>query len=214
MSRNDFVVIQEGKHLAPDRSGRMLHHTTSGPFVSAKTVGVIPTEHPLVHEALVQASLDPGVRSLEFVSTASVGTDTVALDAVVVVREDGRFCLDVVEARANRGPEEDMLFSRVLSDLGLPTLTMSAVDIRREPLYSNASSVWANRLRRVDVGTRLAVLALLQDDGPMRLGSLLQGLRCDRDPAPAVMAMACGGLIGLDLASATLGPSTMVTSLS
>jgi hypothetical protein len=43
-------------------------------FISAKTSTAIPARHPLVRDALVQASLDPRVRSLDYISSAPVGT--------------------------------------------------------------------------------------------------------------------------------------------
>jgi hypothetical protein len=71
-------------------------------FISAKTTTAIPARHPLVLDALVQTTLDPQVRALEFIPTATVGASPVALKAIVVVRDDGRFHLDVVEARPVR----------------------------------------------------------------------------------------------------------------
>ena len=44
----------------------------------------------------------------------------------------------------------------------------------------------------------------------MTLGELLSRVRSDRDPASGVMALACLDLIELDLASAPLGPATIV----
>jgi hypothetical protein len=63
-------------------------------FISAKTATAIPARHPLVRGAMVQAPLDPQVRALEFVSTATVGSAQVALKAIVVARDDGGFHFD------------------------------------------------------------------------------------------------------------------------
>jgi hypothetical protein len=41
-------------------------------FISSKTSTAIPARHALVRDALVQATLDPQVRSLEFIPTATV----------------------------------------------------------------------------------------------------------------------------------------------
>jgi hypothetical protein len=60
----------------------------------------------------------------------------------------------------------------------------------------------------------MQVLTALQEDGPLNLGSLLQRVRAVRDPAPAVMALACSDLIELDLFSQPLGPSTNARSRS
>jgi hypothetical protein len=56
---------------------------------------------------------------------------------------------------------------------------------------------------------RMQILTVLQEDGPLQLGCLLQRVRAVRDQAPAVMALACSDLIELDLISRPLGPSTV-----
>jgi hypothetical protein len=60
----------------------------------------------------------------------------------VVVRDDGRFYLDVVEARPVRDVETEGLALIALDRLGLPPLTLHAADIRREPGFANAKTVW------------------------------------------------------------------------
>jgi hypothetical protein len=51
---------------------------------------------------------------------------------------------------------------------------------------------------------------MLLDEGPMPLGELLKSIRSERDPAPAVMALACADLLYLDLGSQPLRPATIV----
>jgi hypothetical protein len=181
-------------------------------FISAKTTTAIPALHPLVRDALVQASLDPQVRALEFVPTAMVEAAQVALQAIVVVRDDGRFHLDVVDARRVRDIDEEGLALIALGRLGLVPLTLTAADIKREPRFANARAVWAYRLHPVGIEMRLRILTVLQEDGPLPLGCLLKRVRTVRDPAPAVMALACSDLIELELVSRPLGPATMVRS--
>jgi hypothetical protein len=79
-----------------------------------------------------------------------------------------------------------------------------------EPYCTNARTVWAYVDYPVSIGLRLQVLGALTDDGAMPLGELLSRLRSDRDPAPAMFALACLDLIELELTSAPLGPATIV----
>jgi hypothetical protein len=183
-------------------------------FISAKTSTAIPARHPLVLDALVQTTLDPQVRALEFIPTATVGTSPVALKAIVVVRDDGRFHLDVVEARPVRNIETEGLALLALDRLGLIPLTLTAADIKREPRFGNSRLVWSYKLHPVGIGLRMRVLQVLLDDGPMTLARLLSSIRSERDPSPAIMAMACSSLIELDLVSQPLGPLTIARSLS
>jgi hypothetical protein len=45
---------------------------------------------------------------------------------------------------------------------------------------------------------------VLQEEGPLALGCLLQRIHAARDPAPAVMTMACSDPVELDLVSQPL----------
>ena len=185
-----------------------------GLFVSAKAATPIPARHPALRDALVQASLDPQVRSIAYVASANVASEQVELDAILVQRDDGHFLFDVIPARRIRDLEQEGLALIALSRLGLAPLTLTAEEIRLEPRFTNARLVWSYRGAHVPIGLRLSILQTLLDEGPMPLGELLKSIRSDRDPAPAVMALACVDLIILDLVSHPLGPCTMVRSRS
>jgi len=179
-------------------------------FVSAKTRTAIPLGHDLVGEALVQASLDPLVRAIEFVPAARVREAPVALDAIVLARDDGRYVLDVVPARPVRDVEVEGLALLALDQLGLPLLTITEDDIRQQPRFANSRLVWDYRHHPVTIETRMRVLTILRDDGPMSFGCLLRRVRGPRDPSPAVLALACADLLELDLLTEPLGPATTV----
>jgi hypothetical protein len=181
-------------------------------FVFAKTSSGIPARHPLIRDALVQASLDPQVRALEFVPSAIVETTRVALKAIIFVRDDRRFYLDVVDARPVDKFEVKSLALIALDQLSLSPLVLTAADIKREPLFANATTVWAYRRHPVRIEMRMQILSVLQEDGPLQVGYLLQRVRAIQDPA--VMALACSDLVELDLISQPLGPTTIVRSRS
>jgi hypothetical protein len=184
-----------------------------GFFVSAKTTaGPIPARHPALRTALVHASLDPAVRSISRIATGYVGRDPMEVDAVVLHRDDGRFLLDVVPARTPLKFDELVLRGIALRNLGLATLTVTSADLSAEPLRSNADLAWSHRGRPVPVDLRLGILEILLDDGPLSLGQLLQRVLADREPAAAVMALACDNLVELDLKSGPVGPATLVRS--
>lgn len=196
------------------RISRGVQAAASNLFVSAKTTVAIPASCALVRDALIQASLDPAVRSIEFLAQARVGATPVDLGATVIVRDDGRFYLDVVAGRTLRDAEDEGLALIALAELGLAPITLTAADIKREPRFANSNLVWNYRMHPVGITMRMRVLEILADDGPMPLGRLLSSIRCDRDPSPAILAMACSGLIDLDLVSRPLGPLTKVRSLA
>jgi hypothetical protein len=181
-------------------------------FISAKTCTAIPTRCAHLRDALIQASLDPVVRSIEFIAAARVGATSIDLNAIVLERDDGRYLLDVVPARPLRDVEHDGLALIALEELGLPSIVLTAADIQREPRFANSRLAWSYRLHPVGISMRMHILQVLSDDGPMMLGNLLDAVRSDRDPIPAIMALACANLIELDLMSQPLGPATIARS--
>jgi hypothetical protein len=196
------------------RAPHVARSNASTLFISAKTSTAIPAASDLVRHSLVQASLDPSVRRIDFHAQALVYAAHVDINAIGIVRDDGRFWLDVVEARPPRHEEHEALASAALAALGLAPLTLSAEEIRRQPRFANAGMVWSHRLAPVGFSMRMAVLQVLSDDGPMQLSRLLRAVRGDRDPIPPVMAMACSDLIEIDLVSRPLGPETIVRARS
>jgi hypothetical protein len=183
-------------------------------FVSAKTSTAIPAKNGLVRDALVEASLDPAVRSIDYLPSSRVASASVKLDAVIIARDDGRYVLDVVEARPLRDMDAEGLAQIALRDLGLTPLTMTRSDIQREPRFTNAKLVWQYRMHPVGISLRMRILGILGDDGPMTLARLLAAIRSDRDPSPAILALACSDLIELDLITRPLSPETIARSRS
>jgi hypothetical protein len=178
-------------------------------FVSAKTSTAVPARSLLVRDALIEASLCPTVRSIDYIASARVEAASIRINAVVIVRDDGRYALDVVEARPLRDIDAEGLAQIALRDLGLTPLTITRADIQREPRFTNAKLVWSYRLVPVGLSMRMKVLGILGDDGPMSLARLLSAIRTDRDPTAAIMAMACSDLVELDLSTRPLGPDTI-----
>jgi hypothetical protein len=183
-------------------------------FVSAKTSTAIPAKNILVRDALIEASLDSTVRSIDYVASARVASTSVKLDAVIIVRDDGRYVLDVIESRPLRDMDAEGLAQIALRDLGLTALTITRADIQREPRFTNSKLVWAYRMHAVGIAMRMRILGILTEDGPMSLVRLLASIQSDRDPSPAIMALACADLIELDLVTRPLGPATIARSRS
>lgn len=180
-----------------------------GQFVSVKCSGSVPVRHPLMRDALLQAALDPTVRSIEYLPAIPAAPPTWDIDAIVIEREDCRYYLDIVEARPRRSTAQRLMITQALLDLGLRPLVRMESDVMREPRCTNARAVFAHAGRPVDVGLRLQILGALTEDGAMPLGELLLRLRSHRDPVTAVMSLACSDLIELDLISTPLGPRTV-----
>jgi hypothetical protein len=159
-------------------------------FVSQKSGMLpIPVRHHLLRDALAQAALDPVVRAIEYLP-AIQASKTTKVDVIVLDRDDGRYHLEIPEARPRQSIARTLIVAQVLLDLGLRPHVRTESDILREPNCTNARTVWAHADHPVAVGLRLQILGALTDDGAITLGELMSRLRSDRDPAPAVMALA------------------------
>jgi hypothetical protein len=186
------------------------HRTSNRLFISAKTLSPIRFTAPAVHTALVQVTLDPAVRSLDFVPTVEVSDTAVAVDLAVISCSDGRYRLDVSDGHKMRDIDGEGLFLLALEQLGLPPLTLTREDLDREPYSSNCSLVWANRRVRVHASDRIRSLQLLTEEGSATLSQVAAEMRLSSDPVAAVLALACQDLVEIDLKSSPLGPESVL----
>ncbi len=178
-------------------------------FVSAKTAGAIPVLSPAIGDALVLASLDTKVRSIGFIASARRGNEHVDLDVVVVQRGDRLFFMDVVAARRIRDLEDEGLALIALEEFELSPWIISAQTLLREPRYSNNQFVWQYNRHRVPTGLRKRILQVLAQQ-PMQLGHLLKRVGGDHGTCPAILSLACAGVLELDIASRPLDRMTLV----
>lgn len=81
-------------------------------FISAKTSTAIPARSVLLRDALIEASLDPKISSIDYTASARVALASVKLCAIVIVIHDGRYVLDFVESRPLRDIDADGLADR------------------------------------------------------------------------------------------------------
>lgn len=181
-------------------------------FTSAKTTAAIPIRHPAVRDALVQFSLSPAIRSIDYIPSAIVASELVDLGAIIVQGESDRVLIDIVEARPIRDLEDEGLALIAVGKLHLRTKVVTFKDLRREPRYTNSRSVWRYNKHHVALDLRIRILKLLLERQSMKLGQLLEEVQAGPRGSQAVMALACSDLLELDLDSQPLGPTTFVRS--
>lgn len=181
-------------------------------FDAAKTTCVVPHAGGLLHDALVQCSLDPAVFEISFLREAGPPSAEVELNVVTVLRRDGPFYLDIVPAMPLRSPAEHDRFGFAVAALGLKPLTMSGRDILQEPRFSSARAVWSQRRFNVRTDMRLRLLSALADEAHLTLDSLCRMVPGPEDPLASVLAMACADEVELDLLSGPLGGATKVSA--
>lgn len=181
-------------------------------FVSPKTSRVIPIKHEATRDALILSSLDPDVRAIGYLETYRLDGSDVLVETPIVHRIDGNFGLDIVPARNAQGTPRQK-FERVMKTMGLPLLAITRDHLDAQPRRANSHLTWKYRCHPVGISMRMQILQALASEGPMLFGELIQYVRVARDPAPAIMALACSNLLEIDLLTAPIGPKSIVRSL-
>ena len=162
------------------------------------------TSTPIVYPArwhrdlLIQASLDSRIESIEpvpgIVGNGSVFSIIIHIDAV-------RRLITAVREPIVRG----------IGIAGLEEAILPRSVVLAEPRCSDARAVWSTRRHQVSPGNRMRILRSLEEqpDGSTlaRTADLVRG--GDVDPTEAVLALACAGLVDIDLRG-PLSPSTPV----
>ncbi|OSJ15662.1 hypothetical protein BSZ18_07290 [Bradyrhizobium canariense] len=164
---------------------------------------------PLLRDALQQASLDSSVRAIHY-QDSETEWPCLSVGEVVLDRCDGRFLLRACQTRARRGDEEVALMAYALERHGLRLLERDASDIQREPLCSNARTVWSYVRYNVSIADRLRIAVALEEGGPQSILELEERARPTCDIFAAVCALACENLLGLHIQHAPLGLRTIV----
>ncbi|WP_298885622.1 hypothetical protein [uncultured Bradyrhizobium sp.] len=191
--------------------GKLLRKAATPPlFFSPKCKVAIPIESLLQRDALWEASLDAQVRAIHYRKAPNPYGTPPALMSVVLRRPDGEFLLSVCQMRQRRSAKQAVEFSEVLAANGLRLLERDAADIWREPVYSTVQAVWSNQRYKVTVCDRLSIGAVLAEYGPQTIVEIEERARPRSNIIAAVCALACEGLVEIDIRGAPLGPRSIV----
>jgi hypothetical protein len=186
------------------------HNGTIPPtfFTAPKCKLAIPVRDALLRDALLQASLTPAVRAIRYRAPDLHGAEP-SLAGVVLDRTDGSFLLAVCPTRPWRSDEELVRLTALLQRESLGLLVRDAVDIARDPLFSNARLAWSYARYRVPLHDRLKIAAALAEGGRSIL-EIEEHARPSCDVLAAVCALACENVLELNIGDAPLGPRTVV----
>lgn len=192
------------------RTTQLRHRATAQVFASCKCKVEIPVQDILLRYALQQASLESSVRAISYRKVADIQFPQVSLTGVVLDRVDGNFLLKVCEKQPERSDNDIAWLACVLESSGLRLLERDALDIKREPLFSNARAVWSHERYSVSLRDRLKIAAALAEDGPQSILELEERARPTCDIIASLCALACEDLVELNIHDTYLGPSTIV----
>jgi hypothetical protein len=176
-------------------------------FASAKTMGAVPVPSRVIHDFLIQATLDPSVSSIRFVRTIHVvAKDAIKVNSLLMRRNQ---CLLAVFDKSS--PEDRNLLSKLI-ELGIKPLAVRKDDILREPRLTNTRTVWQHRKRCVPVHLRMKIALMLQATEVITVGALLSSLKQPQHGELSILSLACSNFLYLNLDSHPLGFKTIVSA--
>ena len=167
-------------------------------FVSSKTTAPVPVDTRVAQLALIQATLDPGV---------------LRIDPPVAHRASGPLTF-VALLTDHDGPSalvmSDVPASVPLGDNDLRTRVVDRAALLAEPTATDLRMIWSCATRWYVPGDQVRVLQFLSDNGGASLIEAAQSATASVDGVATVLALACRGLVELDLSEGPLGPETRV----
>jgi len=181
-------------------------------FVSTKCAVAIPMRSLLERDVLIQASLDPFVRMIDFVSSAKVEGQQVKVDTIVLHRDGNRYAVEIDNFRPPRSIEEEALVLGALSNLGIRPLPLSPADILDEPRHSSAREVWHHHQAYVPFDDRTNVMAAIEEHGALSINDLSNLINVRKPMKSIVCALACEASVEIDLSKPLGGKTTVRAS--
>lgn len=175
-----------------------------GPRRAARRPSVPLTRSGLVADFLAICELDPEIESLRAPAgpaTFRIGDSAIEHIADFEVVRDGQACLvDVLtDEELLAHPLRTAAIHGLVSEDGRHFSIETAASIRAEPRFTTVRLVKACRRTPVTAGDRVRVLHQLDEAGTMRLVDCAGAVMNTQDGVAAVLALACEGLIAVDI---------------
>jgi hypothetical protein len=172
------------------------------------------TRNALIADYLALCELDAEMESLRAPADPAeftVGDETIAHVADFEIVKDGAaYLVDVVtDDDLLQHPLRAAAIHGITSSDGRPFLIETAASIRAEPRFTTMRLIMACKRTPVTAGDRVRVLHQLDEMGTMRLVDCASAVMNTQDGVAAVLALACEGLIAVDISRPIL-PETQV----
>ena len=172
------------------------------------------TRNALIADYLALCELDAEVESLRAPADPAaftIGDETIEHVADFEIVRDGAACLVDVATDDDllKHPLRTAAIHGIASSDGRPFLIETAASIRAAPRFTTMRLIMACKRTPVSAGDRVRVLHQLDEMGAMRLVDCASAVMNTQDGVAAVLALACEGLIAVDISRPIL-PETQV----
>ncbi|NBJ12591.1 hypothetical protein [Microvirga arsenatis] len=181
---------------------------------AAKRPAAPLARNALIADYLAICELDAEIESLRAPADPAafaIGDDMIEHVADFEIVRDGSSCLvDVVtDDDLLSHPLRAAAIHGIASADGRPFLIETAASIRAEPRFTTTRLIMACKRTPVTAGDRVRILHQLDEVGAMRLVDCASAVMNTQDGVAAVLALACEGLIAVDISRPIL-PETQV----
>ncbi len=172
------------------------------------------TRNALIADFLSVCELDPEIEALRAPADPAefeIGDRTFEHVAdFEIVRDGAPYLVDVVtDEDLLKHPMRAAAIHGSTSADGRPFVIETAASIRAEPRFTTMRLIMACKRTPVTAGDRVRVLHQLDESGTMRLVDCASAVMNTADGVAAVLALACEGLIAVDISRPIL-PETQV----
>ncbi|MCB5175617.1 hypothetical protein [Microvirga lenta] len=172
------------------------------------------TRNGLIADFLAICELDPEVEALRAqAETAEFDVGDGIIGHVAdfeIVRDGTPHLVDVVtDDDLINHPMRAAALHGIASADGRPFVIETAASIRAEPRFTTVRLIMACKRTPVTAGDRVRILHQLDESGAMRLVDCASAVMNTADGVAAVLALACEGLIAVDISRPIL-PETQV----
>jgi hypothetical protein len=172
------------------------------------------TRNALIADYLALCELDAEMESLRAPADPAefpVGDEIIAHIADFEIVKDGAaYLVDVAtDDDLLQHPLRAAAIHGITSSDGRPFVIETAASIRAEPRFTTMRLIMACKRTPVTAGDRVRVLHQLDEMGTMRLVDCASAVMNTQDGVAAVLALACEGLIAVDISRPIL-PETQV----
>ncbi len=182
-----------------------VHRRDARPFFfTLKAADAIAFAGPLSEALLIQASLDPTVERISYCSTLPLDGYDVHAEAPILHRPDSDTLTLVDEITPGRDPDPGRIAAAAEAN-SLAFASISASEVRREPLATTTRVIWRQRFVPVDLSMRLALSQAFAEDGWMTLDELCRRVPGPQNPVFQIMALCCAGLLRIDFSEGFSG---------
>jgi hypothetical protein len=170
-------------------------------FIGVKCRDPIPLAGGYPVDALIQASLDPEVTSIEFCEAVHWHGHALRLDGVVVTTRAGRSLLNIVGSLRDLDDLGTSLLA--LEEAGIGCIDVAISFFQAEPRRTDFRTVWHCRHVPVSDTTWRTISAELEGRSQWTLGDLLSRIDVTT-PLESIYALACADRLCLDFTNGGL----------